>query len=103
MLGPRTVSFSLALALGSPALAQTSRFAVTAGHDLDSVSVVDLDTFQEVAVIPTGGSKPIEVSASPDGRTAYVLHQYGDGGSANVSVVDLASMTASALPTIIPQ
>jgi DNA-binding beta-propeller fold protein YncE len=62
-----------------------------------SLGVVDVDAGKQVATVPEGGKTGHEVTASPDGRTAYVPI-YGDSGVGkpgtdgdHMVVIDIAS------------
>jgi len=63
----------------------------------ESLGIVDVDSGQQVATVPEGGKTGHEVTASPDGRTAYVPI-YGDSGVGKpgtdgdrMVVIDIAS------------
>lgn len=63
----------------------------------ESLGIVDVDTGKQVATVPEGGKTGHEVTASPDGRTAYVPI-YGDSGVGkpgtdgdHMVVIDIAS------------
>jgi DNA-binding beta-propeller fold protein YncE len=62
-----------------------------------SLGIVDVDAGKQVATVPEGGKTGHEVTASPDGRTAYVPI-YGDSGVGkpgtdgdHMVVIDIAS------------
>jgi DNA-binding beta-propeller fold protein YncE len=63
----------------------------------ESLGIVDVDSGKQVATVPEGGKTGHEVTASPDGRTAYVPI-YGDSGVGKpgtdgdrMVVIDIAS------------
>ncbi len=62
-----------------------------------SLGIIDVDAGKQVATVPEGGKTGHEVTASPDGRTAYVPI-YGDSGVGkpgtdgdHMVVIDIAS------------
>jgi YVTN family beta-propeller protein len=72
-------------------------FLLVANKGDQSLGIVDVDAGQQVATVPEGGKTGHEVTASPDGRTAYVPI-YGDSGVGKpgtdgdrMVVIDIAS------------
>ncbi len=88
-----SVIFTMAVVIaGSVAYADT---LVVLNKSGASASLIDLDTNEEVARVPTGDG-PHEVAVSPDGKTA-VVGNYGNPGK-SLTVIDIKS--ASVLRTI---
>jgi DNA-binding beta-propeller fold protein YncE len=72
-------------------------FLLVANKADETLSIIDPEEGQEVAVVPVGGRTAHEVAASPDGRFAW-LPIYGDSGVGMpgsdgqiVNMIDLAS------------
>jgi DNA-binding beta-propeller fold protein YncE len=72
-------------------------FLLVANKGDQSLGIVDVDAGQQVATVAEGGKTGHEVTASPDGRTAYVPI-YGDSGVGKpgtdgdrMVVIDIAS------------
>ena len=86
---------ALALTLAFTGGAQAQDRLVVVNKAADTVSLVDSETLQELAVIPTQ-SNPHEVHVSPDRRFAYVS-DYGGSFGESITVIDL--QTASAIAT----
>lgn len=64
-----------------------------------TLGIIDVDAGKQVAIVPEGGTTGHEVTASPDGKTAYVPI-YGDSGVGkpgtdgdHMVVIDIASRT----------
>lgn len=96
--------FSIALALFSCLLCGTAARGsqlLVAIKGSEHLGIIDPQTGQEVATVPEGGTTGHEVTASPDGRTAYVPI-YGNSGvgkpgtdGRNMVVIDLATRKAT--------
>ncbi len=103
MLITRFARCATFVALAGLAQGQVFRYALTPDLGTDRVSIVDVDALLEIANIPTGGSRPIAVVTSPNGRSAYVLHSSMNGGSADVAIIDLIALTTvGRLPGLVP-
>jgi len=92
-----TAVFVILLTAGSLALAQAATLVV-ANKAEATVSLIDLDTGDVVATLPTGEG-PHEIGISPDGRFAIVTNygtRQGDGNS--LTLIDIP--TASVVKTI---
>jgi len=78
----------------SDAIAQVSGLdgtLVIVNKRADSVSIVDVGTGRELAVLPTGAG-PHEVAVSPDGRTAVITDYGGRQAGNTLTVVDLPDL-----------
>src|SRR5438067_3935904 len=64
-----------------------SRRLFVASEQAHVVSVVDMATFTVQKSVPTGGSRPVDVALSPDGKRAWVSH----GDSRDLRVLDAGS------------
>lgn len=97
---PRCLVASLSFALGAAALAGAQATPANAllvlSKQAHTLSIVDPATLQVVATAPVGDD-PHEVTASADGRTAYVSN-YGFGRFHTLAVIDLVHQKA--LPSI---
>jgi DNA-binding beta-propeller fold protein YncE len=92
--GRRLVTAALLLALGNSAAAQTPDLEgtlVVVNKGASTVSIVDVFSARELAVLPTG-TGPHEVALSSDGRTA-VITDYGARQPGNsLTVVDVEEL-----------
>lgn len=81
----------------NPAMAAPKPLLLVANQKDHSLSLIDPDSGTQIAAVDVGGVTGHEVTASPDGRTAYVPI-YGDSGvgqpgtdGRSVAVIDLLS------------
>lgn len=86
--------------LGSSEIFQVStdgQYALVALRLEDKVAIVDLETHQVVAKVPSGGSRPDQVFLPPFINYAYVVNA---GGADNIGVIALNGANSSLFTTI---
>jgi len=76
-----------------------SRRLFVASEQAHVVSVVDMATFTVEKSVPTGGSRPVDVALSPDGKRAWVSH----GDSGDLRVLDAVSLDVLATIPVGPR
>ncbi len=96
-MGVRALRGLLLLLCGSPAVYAQHAFLLVAQKGDQSVAIVDPVAGKVLGSVPEGGNTGHEVTASPDGRFAYVPI-YGNSGvgkpgtdGSNMVVIDLAA------------
>src|SRR5207302_9732838 len=65
-----------------------SRRLFVASEQAHVVSIVNMDTLSVEKSAPTGGSRPVDVALSRDGKRAWVSH----GGSGDIRVLDASTL-----------
>jgi YVTN family beta-propeller protein len=79
------------------AMAASNGFLIVANKGDQSMGIIDPDSGKQIASVPEGGTTGHELTASPDGRTAYVPI-YGNSGvgrpgtdGTKMAVIDIGS------------
>jgi DNA-binding beta-propeller fold protein YncE len=100
LLKPTSLCFAALLTFGGIMAfgqASSSGLLLATNKGAHTLSLIDVQSGKQIAVIPEGGVTGHEVAASPDGRTAYVPI-YGNSGVGKpgtdgnkIAVIDLAS------------
>jgi YVTN family beta-propeller protein len=76
-----------------------SRRLFVASEQAHVVSIVNMDTLSVEKSAPTGGSRPVDVALSRDGKRAWVSH----GGSGDIRVLDASTLDVLATIAVGPR
>ena len=76
-----------------------SRRLFVASEQAHVVSVISIDTLSVEKSVPTGGSRPVDVALSRDGKRAWVSH----GESGDVRVLDTSTLEVLAIIPVGPR
>ena len=76
-----------------------SRRLFVASEQAHVVSIVNMDTLSLEKSAPTGGSRPVDVALSRDGKRAWVSH----GGSGDIRVLDASTLDVLATIAVGPR